>query len=300
MKERRDKLIGAFLSYLAHEKRYSEHTIKAYRNDITQFQAYLLSFYDTDDLLSVSTVIARSWLVSLMESGLSVRSVNRKLVTLRAFYSYLQLQSLFSANPFTSVKSIPQSKRLPAYVPEEAMDRLLDTIEFPEGFYGLRDKVVLELLYQTGIRRAELIGLKTLDFDKQHRQLKVFGKRRKERIIPLTNSMVELLTVYMQARDSAFQGQAMEPLFVTDSGSMLYAKWVYRKVTHYLSMVTTISKKSPHIIRHSFATIMLNNGADLTAVKELLGHSSLSSTSIYTHNSIEQLKKTHKLAHPRA
>jgi len=290
----------AYYTYLEFQKRYSQHTVSAYRNDIEQFVFYLKATYDIDDVLVVTHVHIRSWIVHLMQKKISARSINRKLSCLNSLYKFLIRRKFVKTNPLRKVQGPKESKRLPSYVKQSNMEKLLQDIAFPEGFAGLRDKCMIYTLYATGLRRAELIGLTTSSFDFANRQLKVLGKRNKERIIPYGDGLANLLHLYIREKKIEFPSNKTDSLFVTDRGNTLYPKFVYIKVNKYLSNVTTVSQRSPHTLRHSFATHLSNNGADLNSIKELLGHSSLTATQIYTHNSIEKLKEVYKKAHPKA
>ncbi|HTX88261.1 MAG TPA: site-specific tyrosine recombinase/integron integrase [Bacteroidales bacterium] len=287
-----------FIAYIQFEKRYSPHTVAAYRNDLDQFTAFLQEQYPGTGLQEINATLVRSWVVALMEKGISPRSVNRKLTTLKSFFRFLQKEGEVDQNPVRNVISPKTPKRLPVFVEKEKMELLLDGIAFGEGFPALRDRLVLEMLYGTGMRLSELVHLECTDVDFHRSTLKVLGKRNKERLIPFTPKFGDLMQRYLEERGRIAKEEA--GLIVTDSGNKIYPKYVYRLVIRYLSQVTTLTKKSPHVLRHTFATHLLNNGADLNAVKELLGHANLSATQIYTHNTIEKLKKIYKQAHPRA
>ncbi len=291
-------MIQGFLQYIRYEKRFSPHTVQAYSTDLEQYALFLRSTYETDDLSAATHSMIRSWIVQLMEQKITTRSINRKLTTLKTYYKFLLRQGALRVNPMLRVQAPKTSKRLPAFVDERKMDQLFTEVAFPEGFTGLRDRLVLEILYGTGMRLAELVGLKDSDVDLHAMQLKVLGKRNKERVIPFTNKMRELIVAYRQARNSLVASR--ENFFVTDQGKPLYPKFVYRLVQRYLGIITTLEKRSPHVLRHTFATHMLNRGADINSVKELLGHANLSATQVYTHNTIEKLKKVYQQAHPRA
>ena len=285
-----------FIQYIQYEKRYSQHTVIAYRNDLAQFFGYLSSQYGITESGEVTHAMVRSWLVELMEAGITPRSVNRKLTTLKSFFRYLVKNGAVAVNPMSKVISPKTSKRLPAFVEKEKMELLFKEVDFGEGYPGLRDRVIMELFYATGMRLSELVNLKDSDIDSGNGTIKVLGKRNKERLIPFGHSVKEMFVLYLaekQKFDSPY-------LFLTDKGKQIYPRMVHRIVTGILSRVTTLDKKSPHILRHTFATHLLNNGAELNAVKELLGHANLSATQIYTHNTIEKLKKVYKQAHPRA
>ena len=286
----------AFLEYLQYEKRFSVHTLVAYTNDINQFVIYLQKTYDIHNVEDVKHIVIRSWVVSLMENQISSRSVNRKITTLKTFYRFLLRQEVVQENPMLKIQAPKTSKRLPTYVEKDKMDYLFDNIKFEENIDGMRNKLIMELFYATGMRLSELINLKQSNVDVDNCQMKVIGKRNKERIIPFNNILKESITGYLFAKGTTND----EFLFVNKSGNRLYEKYVYRLVNNYLSQVTTVGKKSPHVLRHTFATHMLNNGADLNAIKELLGHANLSATQVYTHNTVEKLKNIHKQAHPKS
>lgn len=286
-----------FLSYLKNEKRYSAHTLLAYENDLAQFADYLIELYDTNDPLMAMPSALRSWVVSLLDEGVSPRTVHRKISTLKSFYRFHFKRGDIEKLPTSNLQSPKVKKGLPAFVKESEMDQLLERLEFEEGFSGIRDKVLVELLYSSGMRLSELIGIRIKDLDLHDSTVKVLGKRNKERKIPLHREAIELLKRYLEERKNYAKS---DHLILNDKGNKIYPKFVYRKVNYYLSQVTSMSKKSPHILRHTFATHMLNNGADLNTIKEILGHANLSATQIYTHNSIEKLKNIYKQAHPRA
>ncbi len=290
-----------FVQYLRFEKRYSQNTILAYTKDLDQFSSFLNSEYSITDIREVNHTIIRSWIVQLVEQSITPRSINRKLSTLKSLYKFLLSEKLITSNPVSLIKAPKVSKKLPVYVEENNMDKLLDEIEFKNSFSGLRDRLIIEIFYFTGIRLSELINLQNHDLDIKTKKLKVLGKRNRERIIPISDVLVESISRYLDVKKSSFlQTESDDYLLLTDKGKKLYKKFVYRKVNLYLGKVSTIHKKSPHVLRHTFATHMLNNGADLNTIKEILGHSNLAATQIYTHNTIEQLKSIYKQAHPRA
>ena len=287
-----------FVNYLNYEKHFSKHTVTAYQNDLFQFQKFISENFDTDEIKIINHQMIRSWLVQLMNDKISARSVARKLTTLKTFYRFLLKENIVESNPMAKVQSPKIQKRLPVFVEETPMNILLDNIEFENNFEGVRDKLIINILYSTGIRLSELIGLKKLDVDSYNQQIKVLGKRNKERIIPITKELSDQIILYNQMKaDEGFQNKN---LLVTSKGEKLYPKLVYTIVKRNLSFVTSIEKRSPHVLRHTFATHLLNKGADLNAIKELLGHANLSATQIYTHNSIERLKTIYKNKHPRA
>ncbi|MCK5135785.1 MAG: tyrosine-type recombinase/integrase [Bacteroidales bacterium] len=290
--------IDEFLIYLQAEKRYASHTIKAYKNDLNQFHAFCHENGSEGMDLHYKTI--RSWVVFLMDTGYSSRTVHRKLTALRTYSKYLIRLGELDANPLDRVLKPKLSKRMPAFVDEGNMDRLLDDYAFGDDFTGTRNRLVIDLLYQTGMRRSELIGLKTGSVDLAGKTLKVTGKRSKERIIPLNGEMVTAIEQYMVIRRAMVEDPGYDYLLITEKGKPAYDKLVYRIVNKYLALVTTLDRKSPHVLRHTFATHMLNRGADLNAIKELLGHSNLSATQVYTHNTFKKLKSIYNQAHPRA
>lgn len=292
--------INSFISYLQTEKRYSKHTITAYKNDLFTFQQFLQKEFSLADISLCTHHIVRSWVAYLMENKKEAKTINRKLSALKSFFNFLIKNNVVQTNPMLKVIAPKIRKRLPTYVPESNMNNLLQKDLFSEDFNGKRDRLILEFLYNTGIRLSELIGIKMQDVDMAESKVKVLGKRNKERIIPFNHYLLEIVKEYTEARNKKFPSTENEEMLLTSKGSPLYAKFVYRIVNKYLSEVTTLSKKSPHVIRHTFATHMLNNGADINAIKELLGHSSLAATQVYTHNSIEKLKNIYKQAHPKA
>jgi len=290
----------SFLQYLQIEKRYSPHTVRSYLNDLDQFDNHLKLNDLPGNPESIVTHDIRSWIVFLIDNGYSAVSVHRKISSLRVFYRYLRKEGLVVNDPLEKVVLPKTKKRLPVFVEEESLNRLFDTYEFGDDFQGIRDRMIVEMLYMTGIRRAELTGLRNSDVDISGATLKVTGKRNKQRIIPLLKSFTGRLEKYIEVRNALFPDSMSGWFFVGNRGNKLYDKYVYNTVRKYLSFVTTIEKKSPHILRHTFATHMLNHGADLNSIKEFLGHANLSATQVYTHNSFEKLKKIYKQAHPRA
>jgi integrase/recombinase XerC len=290
--------IQSFLQYIRFEKRFSSHTVRAYQSDLEQFSKYLLETYEVKESSAVIHPMIRSWIVQLMESGVTARSINRKITTLKTFFKFQLRKEEVIINPMLKVQSPKTSKRLPVFIDQSKMELLFHEKNFGEEFEGIRDRLVLELLYSTGMRLSELVGLTDSSVDVYKSQLKVLGKRNKERVIPFTTKLNSAIKEYIKVRNKSFP--ATTSFFVTDSGKPMYPKFVYRIVTRRLGDVTTLDKKSPHVLRHTFATHMLNNGADINSVKELLGHANLSATQVYTHNTIEKLKKVYKQAHPRA
>lgn len=295
-------MIETFLQYLQFEKRCSAHTVSGYRTDLLQFSNFLENTYQVSDLLHADYLMIRSWLALLMENKITARSIRRKKSALQSFYRFALKQESISQSPMARVISPKSPKRLPVFVEEDKMQCLFDRFMIPEpdDFCGIRDLLILEMFYATGMRLSELVNLKESDVNPESRSLKVLGKRNKERVIPFGSRLSELIGNYLQIKHRLFDGSSSEFLFVTHKGKKIYQKLVYRAVNYYLSMVTTQDKKSPHVLRHTFATHMLNKGADLNAIKEILGHANLSATQIYTHNTIEKLKTIYKQAHPKA
>jgi integrase/recombinase XerC len=290
-----------FLDYIAFEKRYSHNTINAYRTDLDQFFAFLKDQYNLHDINKVDYQIIRSWIVHLMDNKVSPRSVNRKITTLKTYFRFLVKEGIVTDNPMGRVIAPKTSKRLPVFVEADSMVRLFEDVSWGTGYPAARDRLVMELFYATGMRLSELINLQEPDVDLHKKTLKVTGKRNKQRLIPFTGNLAGLISGYLVEKQSAFEGKDTGPhLFLTDKGEKLYPRMVHRLVHRYLDQVTTISKRSPHVIRHTFATHMLNNGADLNVIKEILGHANLSATQVYTHNTIEKLKSIYQQAHPRA
>lgn len=291
--------LPAFISYLRLEKNYSEHTIKAYERDIQEFSAFCLKEYDAHSINTIAYPIVRSWIVSLVGEGISNRTINRKISSLRAYYRFLQKIKEITASPLAKHKALKTEKKVEVPFSEEEMQKILLEIPFENDFEGIRDKLIIELLYATGMRRAELVNLKLGDINHTDYMIKVLGKRNKERMMPLLPATISKLKEYLNARSKLETIVDSSHLFLTTRGLKIYETLVYRAINKYFSLVSPKVKKSPHILRHTFATHLLNRGADLNAVKELLGHSSLASTQVYTHNSIAELKKVHAKAHPR-
>ncbi|MCB0634866.1 MAG: tyrosine-type recombinase/integrase [Saprospiraceae bacterium] len=291
--------INKFVRYIQYEKRFSTHTVLAYQQDLEQLSFYLQCDYDLNEISQAQAIHIRSWMVQLIEEGYHVNSVRRKLSTLKAFFKYLQKYHGLEHNPMRKVVVPKSGKRLPATLGAAEFNDLLDRLTFPEGYSGYRDKMILELLYGTGIRRAELIGLRLGSIDWGGALLKVHGKRDKERLVPLSAHLIKLLQQYIEVRTAEFGTGVSDRLFLTGRGKPLYPKLVYNTVKRYLSYITTNEQRGPHVLRHSFATHLSENGADLNAIKTLLGHSNLAATQIYTHNSIERLKKIYQQAHPK-
>lgn len=288
----------SFLQYLATERRYSPHTVVSYGNDLNQFIIFINEASSGFSPGEITSSDIRGWIVKLLDEGMAPSSVHRKISCLRVFFRFLRREGVINGDPTERVVMPKRKKRLPEFVAEESLQTLLDEFNFGIDFEGLRNKTIIEMLYLTGMRRAELVGLKLSDYDSSRGTLRVLGKRNKERLIPLLDSFIKSLDEYIKVRNTEADNQ--EWLFITGKGNKLYDKFVYILVKKYLTMVTTIEKRSPHVLRHSFATHMLNHGADLNSIKELLGHANLSATQVYTHNTFEKLKKVYKQAHPRA
>jgi integrase/recombinase XerC len=293
-------LISSFLTYLQHEKRYSPHTLLAYEADLHQFEQYIFDSFELT-LLTIKPVQVRSFMVKLMDVQISANAINRKISSLRSFYKYLQREGTLAANPMLLIKAPKIAKRLPVFVEEHKLDQLLDSkTVFNDSFASKRDKVVLELLFGTGIRLAELLLLKDTDINTYDSTIKVLGKRSKERIVPLHPPLLKEVEAYKTLKSLQNFNNKITTLIVTNTGAAAYPKMIYQIVRRYLTLVSTQDKKSPHVLRHSFATSLLNRGADLNAIKELLGHAGLAATQVYTHNSVERLKSIYKQAHPKA
>ncbi len=292
-------LINEFLIYLQYEKRYSSHTLISYRTDLNQFAAFLSSL--EMDLFRAGTTEVKNFLVQQLNFGLSESAVNRKLSSLKSFYKYLHREGTISENPTTSIKTLKTPKRLPVFVEESKMNTLLDSdVVFDDSFIGKRDKLVIEILFGTGIRLAELINLKTQDLNMYESTIKVLGKRNKERIIPIHAQLLADIEDFIEIKKTQNFNNKSLYIIVTNTGEKAYPNLIYRIVTNCLNLISTQEKRSPHVLRHSFASSLLNRGADLNAIKELLGHANLAATQIYTHNSVERLKSIYKQAHPRA
>lgn len=295
----KEKNVRSFLDYLKYERRYSVNTLVSYETDITAFFEYLQNQFDESDISEISHNMARSWLASLKNSRLSPRSINRKISTLKSFFKYHLRAGTIDHSPMTKVISPKVSKRLPVFIKEADTEKLVSTVNaFTEDWKSLNAKMIISIFYATGMRLSELITLKTKQIDFSRGHIKVLGKGNKERIIPVSKSLLTDVRKYEHAKKKEFE-QCDDFFLVTDKGKKLYPKYAYLLVNKHLGAAATLDKKSPHVLRHTFATHLMNNGADLNAVKELLGHSSLSSTQIYTHNTIEKLKSVHKKAHPR-
>ena len=286
--------IDVFLNFIKTEKRLSFHTIKSYSSDLKQFSKFLSKEFNINsDINQVTFQTIRSWIVCLLESNINPRSVNRKISVLKSYYKFLLQEGILSYNPMIKIISPKTSKRLPSFVDKDDIQNLLDKVKFENNYIGHRDRLIIECFYVTGIRLSELINIKISDIDFNNNYIKVLGKRNKERLIPLSNNITNKLKKYVNENDIS------EYLF-NNKGKKMYPKLVYRLVKKHLNLVSSIDNKGPHVLRHTFATHMLNNGADINAIKELLGHSNLNATQVYTHNSIEKLKSVYNQAHPRA
>ena len=309
-------VLERFIRYLQFEKRFSPHTVTAYQNDLKQFFTHTATSWQKglkadeiklktdllfENITSISYNDIREWIVELMNEGQTPKSINRKVASLRTFFKFLMREGVISSNPASKIQAPKIPKRLPVIVEEDKVVNLLRSEDvFDESFTGVRDKFIIEILFGTGIRLAELVSLKETDIDLYQNTLKVLGKRNKQRIVPVNNELKLLLAKYLQLKKNENFDNNSLILIVTNKGADVYPKMIYLIVQKYLSYISTQDKKSPHVLRHTFATSLLNNGADLNSIKELLGHANLSATQIYTHNSVERLKSIYKLAHPKA
>lgn len=293
-----EQRIEDFLQYLRFEKRYSKHTILGYKTDLRQFSAYLADVYALTDPGLVTHLLIRSWLAGLKDEGQTATTINRKISSLNSFYQYLLRQGMVERNPLRQIHSLRVPERLPVYLTPSASCRMLEELSFDEGFKGSTDRLICELLYQTGMRRNELKTLQEDSVEWSLGQLRVLGKGNKERLIPVSPALLDSLRYYLQEK-AKLENADRHHLLVLESGKPLYDGYIYRVVRKYIGKVATLKKKSPHVLRHTFATQLINNGANIQAIKDLLGHSSLAATQIYTHNHIDKLKEIHKLTHPR-
>lgn len=288
-------LKNKFIKYLSAEKRFSANTITSYSTDLDQFSIFLSKEYQiSNEVSEISFQIVRSWIAYLLEKGVTPRSVNRKISTLKTYFKFLIRENVILESPMLKIVAPKSKKRLPVFIEENQIENLLNEVEFDKGFIGERDKLIIELFYVTGIRLSELINIKIFDISFSNSLIKVLGKRNKERLIPLSINIVNELQTFVKKHN------LNNYLFTNLGGTKVYTKLVYRVVNKYIGKISSVNKKSPHILRHTFATHMLNNGADINAIKELLGHANLSATQVYTHNTIEKLKTVYKQAHPRA
>jgi integrase/recombinase XerC len=290
----------SFINFLKFEKRYSPHTLKAYQDDLELFFQFVNNTFDHPGVKEINSSFVRSWLAYQKEKGDSSKTLNRRISSLKSFFKYEMKTGNLEATPMTSIVTPKLSKRLPSFVEEKNLATLFEHVEFPDNWEGQMNRFVLMLLYSTGMRLSELVNMKETQVDLSKNNLKILGKGNKERLIPINDELRSTIKQYLLAKQEKFGNLADVHLLVNEKGRTLHPRYVQAKVKFYLSLVTTAEKKSPHVLRHSFATHLMNNGADLNAVKELLGHSSLAATQIYTHNTIEKLKDIHKKAHPKA
>lgn len=292
--------ISDFLNNLRFERRYSDHTLIAYQTDLEQFSNFLEGNFQICQIEQTETIHVRTWIVSLMEAGLNPKSVNRKITSLNTFFRFLQKKEVIIANPMDRIQPPKNPKRLPVVIEQEKVNTLFETLESPDCFVDIRNVLIIEMFYATGIRLSELINIRLSHLDLNQGMLKVLGKRQKERLLPLSASLSEGIKTYLHERNKLENKEyTTDYLFVTPKGKKLYPRLVYSLVNSYLSNITQ-TRRSPHVLRHCFATHMLENGADLNAIKELLGHASLAATQVYTHTTVEKLKKVYKQAHPKA
>ncbi len=292
-------MIDSFLNYLRFEKRFSPHTVRSYQNDLSQYNRYLIESYE-EETISATYAMVRSWIVSLVEKDLDALSVNRKIASLRSYYKFLLRQEIILKDPMIKIKVLKTKKKLPHFVKEPDMASLLDQPSFAANHDGWRERLILELLYGTGMRLSELINLKENQVNLRERTIRVLGKRNKERVIPFSDSLVSVIQGYLKVRNKEVVVNDHGCLIVNNNGGKCYPMLVYRIVTKHLSKFSSVEKKSPHVLRHTYATHLLNKGAEINAVKDLLGHSSLAATQVYTHNTMEKLKKVFDQAHPKA
>ncbi|MDC1354420.1 tyrosine-type recombinase/integrase [Polaribacter sp.] len=290
-------MISAFITYLTLEKNYSKHTIIAYQNDLNSFSLFCKNIFDQDEIRNVHYTQIRSWIVDLVSQGVSNNTINRKISTLKSFYKFLQKTKQIDLNPLIKHKALKVEKRIQNPFSESEITKVISLLEEKDDFVSVRNRLIVELLYSTGMRRGELISIQLSDVALSGKLIKVIGKRNKERFVPLLASIIKTMERYLELRKEVVTTSRF--LFITEKGNKLYETLVYRVVNSYFSNVSTKEKKSPHLLRHSFATHLLNEGADLNSVKELLGHASLASTQVYTHNSVEKMKKVYNQAHPR-
>lgn len=294
-------MVDSFINYMEFEKRSSSHTVLAYRHDLEQLQEFVRLSFEMEDLSQCTHAELRAWVIDLVEQGLSTTTVNRKIATLRSFYKFLLRSRMISKDPTYKLKSLKNPKKLPEFVQEETINSVLDQEVYESTFEGHRDRMVMEFLYLTGVRLSELMGLKWADLNLVEDQVKVLGKRKKERIIPITKTLKQNILLYQKVFEERFPKIGMNDYFiVSNKGEQSYSMMIYRIVRHYLDLFAQNSRRSPHLLRHTFATHLLNKGADLNAVKDLLGHANLAATQVYTHNTMEKLKAVFEQAHPKA
>lgn len=292
-------MIEKFLQYLQYEKNYSSHTVLSYKNDLLQFAQFCKMQENENDISQAKADSIRSWIIELISNGLTPRSANRKLSSLKSFYKFLIHEGVIKINPARNILSPKTNKPLPLFFKEKEIDAVMHDVILGDAFEDVRDRLIISLFYETGIRISELVAIKDVDIDVHTNSLKVLGKRNKERKIPIGKELLSQIGEYIKLRNEILKKDSVY-LLVKNNGDKLYVKLVYSIVNKYMSMVSSLSKTSPHVLRHTFASTLLNNGADLNAVKELLGHANLSATEVYTHTSFEQLHKIYKQAHPRA
>ncbi|EPA00082.1 Integrase, site-specific recombinase [Indibacter alkaliphilus LW1] len=294
-------MTDSFINYLEHEKRASTHTVLAYKTDLEQFSEFVSTAFGLEDIGNAEHSEIRAWVIDLVDSGLNPNSINRKIATLRSYYKFLMRSGIISKDPTYKIRALKTAKRLPEFVQEEAIEKILDEAVYEVGFDGQRDKMVMEFLYLTGVRLSELISIRWKDINLEEGSIKVLGKRKKQRIIPLTNTLKRNIILYKKVFEETFSNiQESDYFIVNINKEQAYPMKIYRIVRHYLDLFAQTSKRSPHLLRHTFATHLLNKGADLNAVKDLLGHANLAATQVYTHNSMEKLKAVFEQAHPKA
>ena len=294
-----NNFIDAFLLYLENVKKNSSHTVLSYKNDLSAFSIYCLDQYEIEDITAINHLMIRSWIMELKTSGISNTSINRKISALKSFYKYLRRKEIVLKNPMAKVQSLKNSKRLPSFVPKSKMEVLQEANIAQASFSGMRDELIITILYMTGIRRSELINIKLMDINRSRLEIKVIGKGNKERLCPISKEVLENIDTYELLKFEEFGALEHNYLFVTDKGKQCYPKLIFNVVSRALKQINASEKTSPHVLRHTFATHLSANGAELNAVKELLGHASLAATQVYTHNTIDRLKKEYRKAHPK-